>query len=77
MNNGRFQAPEGLPVNNPVRKRGVQNAHCLSRGAMPAHSGTPVRRASAGRGIVHPRAAFRFAALARGYSQASPTGFFN
>jgi hypothetical protein len=47
---------------------------CLSRGAMPAHSGKLVRRAGAGSVIVHPRAAFRFAALARGYQHFAPDG---
>ena len=69
------KAPKGLPVNNPVRKHGVQNAALhLSRGILPAPSGKPVRRASAGGFIVHPRAAFRFAALARGYSCVAPSG---
>ncbi|MDR0693719.1 MAG: hypothetical protein LBF81_00255 [Prevotellaceae bacterium] len=33
-----------------------------------------MRRASAGRLIVHPRATFRFAALARGYAYPAPSG---
>ena len=68
-------APKGRHVNNPVRKRGVQNGHpCFSRGILSVPSGKPVHRASAGQGIVHPRAAFRFAALARGYSRGAPAG---
>ncbi|MDR0694769.1 MAG: hypothetical protein LBF81_05680, partial [Prevotellaceae bacterium] len=48
--------------------------HCLSRGAKSVHSGTQVRRARAGRSAVHPRAAFRFATLARGYQYPAPNG---
>ena len=73
MNNDA-QAPKGRNMNNPVRSAGYETPPCLSRGAVPALSGTPVRRASAGGFIVHPRAAFRFAALARGYSCFAPSG---
>jgi hypothetical protein len=73
MNNDA-QAPKGRNMNNPVRSAGDETTPCLSRGAMPVHSGKPVRRASTGWFIVHPRAAFRFAALARGYYSVAPSG---
>ena len=80
--NNDAQAPKGRNMNNPVRSAGYEMPPCFSRGALPALSGTPVRRASAGGFIVHPRAAFRGAcpersvgaALARGYSCFAPSG---
>jgi hypothetical protein len=67
-------APKGRDVNNPVRSAGYKTP-CIFRAEEHRHIAEhPCAARRAGRVVVPPRAAFRIATLARGYSCCAPSG---